>query len=230
MMPRLHTFPKKLKNELGLRLHKRRIQQELKHEVEKRVANGQDLNVIVGAGPGRHHIGLEENHQNGWLLTDQSTLDALKAADWGSVFNKSTIRRIMAEHVVEHWTPEEFRHFLSIIAPFLAPNANLRIAVPDGFHPDPNYIADVRPGGSGPGSYDHKVLYTYQTMTKLLEEAGWSYDLLEYFDERGEFHSKAWDPVDGFIQRSEHNDERNENQPLSYTSLALDLKRDLQQA
>jgi len=224
MMPRLHTLPKKLKNELGLRLHKRRIQQELRREARKRFANGQDLNLIVGAGTGRHFIGLKENHQDGWLLTDQSSLDALNAADWVSVFSKLKIRRIMAEHVVEHWSTEEFRHFLSIIAPFLAPNANLRIAVPDGFHPDPNYIADVRPGGSGPGSDDHEVLYTYQTMTKLLDEAGWPYDLLEYFDERGEFHNKGWDPVDGFIQRSEHHDPRNSDQALSYTSLIFDLQ------
>jgi predicted SAM-dependent methyltransferase len=224
MMPRLHTLPRKLKNELGIRKHKRRIQRELKREVEKRVAAGQDVNLIVGAGPGRHHIGLKENHQEGWLLTDQSTLDALKARDWGSVFSKGTIRRIMAEHVVEHWTPEEFQHFLRIIAPFLAPNANLRVAVPDGFHPDPNYIADVQPGGSGPGSDDHEVLYTYQMMAKILADENWSFDVLEYFDEHGKFHKKQWDPADGFIQRSAHHDQRNSDNALSYTSLIVDLQ------
>ena len=53
---------------------------------------------------------------------------------------------------------------------FLRPGGRLRIAVPDGFHPEPGYIEYVRPGGTGIGADDHKVLYNYQSLRKLLEK------------------------------------------------------------
>ena len=34
---------------------------------------------------------------------------------------------------------------------------NIRIAVPDGFHADENYISIVKPGGTGEGAEDHKI-------------------------------------------------------------------------
>jgi len=44
----------------------------------------------------------------------------------------------------------------------------LRVAVPDGFHPNPGYIERVKPGGTGPGAGDHKILYTYRTLSAIL--------------------------------------------------------------
>jgi len=49
---------------------------------------------------------------------------------------------------------------------FLRIGGTLRIAVPDGCHPDPNYIEHVRPGGTGAGADDHQFLYTYKTITE----------------------------------------------------------------
>ena len=98
----------------------------------------------------------------------------------------------------------------------------MRIAVPDGLHPDPAYIDQVKPGGSGSGSDDHKVLYTYKTLSKLLESVGFEIRLLEYFDEEGKFHYSEWSPDDGMIRRSSRFDQRNTVVPNAYTSLILD--------
>ncbi len=160
----------------------------------------------------------------GWLLTDVDSLDALRREEWAALFRPQSIQNILAEHVMEHLTEEQFLESLGVIRDFLAPGARVRVAVPDGFHPDPAYIEQVRPGGTGSGADDHKVLYTYSRMAKLLADAGWAYDFLEYFDERGEFHLKDWDKTDGFIRRSALNDPRNKERPQSYTSLIVDIR------
>ncbi len=98
----------------------------------------------------------------------------------------------------------------------------LRIAVPDGFHPDLNYIEYVKPGGTGFGSDDHKVLYNYESLTNILEKAGFQIKLLEYWDEKGEFHFQDWLSADGYVERSRLYDPRNQDGTLSYTSLIID--------
>ncbi len=49
-----------------------------------------------------------------------------------------------------------------------------------------------------------------------------SFNLLEYFDEAGNFHRSPWDASDGFVARSADYDPRNKEKPLSYTSLIVD--------
>jgi predicted SAM-dependent methyltransferase len=46
--------------------------------------------------------------------------------------------------------------------------------------------------------------------------------MLEYFDEKGQFHPTAWNVEAGFVERSEHHDPRNQERPLAYTSLIVD--------
>ncbi len=222
-MKSLITYPKTLKSELGLKLHKRRVQRELRREVKRLVQGAEAIKLIIGSGPNQDLVGAKGTNQEGWLITDVFTLDALDWTDWAAIFEPGQVSRIFAEHVIEHWTEGDFRKFLQITQRFVAPSGNIRIAVPDGFHPDPEYVAAVRPGGSGPGSDDHKVLYDYQRMTRILGEEGCEYDLLEYFDEQGAFHRKAWDAANGAVERSEHNDPRNQVRPLSYTSLIVDI-------
>jgi predicted SAM-dependent methyltransferase len=125
--------------------------------------------------------------------------------------------------VIEHWTEREFCAFLQIVTPFLAEQGFVRIAIPDGFHPDPVYINYVKPGGSGAGASDHKVLYTYVSVAQLLSKVDYDYQFLEYFDETGQFHQIAWEIEDGFVHRSANYDSRNKNQPLTYTSLIFDV-------
>lgn len=94
--------------------------------------------------------------------------------------------------------------------------------MPDGYHNKEEYINYVRPGGSGAGADDHKVLYTYKSLTKIFQDAGFHVKLLEYFDENGKFHFTEWNERDGMIHRSVRFDERNCNDELNYTSIIID--------
>lgn len=185
----------------------------LGQQVRRLRREGGPVKIIIGAGPTSY---------SDWLATDLPLLDALKPRDWSRIFRPGDVDRILAEHVIEHWTEEEFRHFLRIARPYLSPQGRIRVAVPDGFHPDASYIDQVRPGGTGCGAEDHKILHAFRSMTALLSEEDYGAELLEYFDEEGQFHHAAWSPEDGFIIRSADNDPRNKERPLSYTSLILD--------
>ena len=218
----LKAYALKLKHQLGEKLYKRRIQKDLICEVKRRLENDKPVKLVVGAGSSIELVAPPGNVHEGWILTDHSTLNALDPDDWARVFEPGIISRIFAEHVIEHWTTEGLKTFLHIVRRYLNKQGNLRIAVPDGYHPDQSYIEAVMPGGTGPGSDDHKVLYNYQTLTAIFSSENWEYDLLEYFDEKHKFHSKSWNRADGFIERAEHTDPRNVERPLAYTSLILD--------
>jgi predicted SAM-dependent methyltransferase len=220
----LAAYPLKLKDQLGAMLHKRRTQKALAREVEQRLSAGRPIKLVVGAGPGTEMVGAPNSIHEDWLLTDYATLNALEPADWANIFDSATISRVFAEHVVEHWTTDGLRVFLTILKRYLDRSGNVRIAVPDGFHPDPAYIEQVKPGGTGPGADDHKVLYNYQTLTKIFVDEKWDCELLEYFDEEHGFHSRPWDRANGFVERAALTDPRNEQRPLTYTSLILDAR------
>lgn len=209
---------------LRAKRHTTKLRGLLRAEVERLQSRREPLKLVVGAGSPEPRMGEPGTPYEGWLLTDVDALDALRHEEWAALFRPQSIQNILAEHVMEHLTEEQFLGFLGVIRDFLAPGACVRVAVPDGFHPDPAYIEQVRPGGTGPGADDHKVLYTYSRMAKLLADAGWDYDFLEYFDERGEFHLKDWDKTDGLIRRSALNDPRNKERPQSYTSLIVDIR------
>lgn len=174
-----------------------------------------ELKIVIGSG------GV--NVGDGWVLTDLPVLDVTKRHHWRIIFQGQSIYRLLAEHVFEHLTEAQFKIFLNNVQPYLANGARIRIAVPDGFHPSAEYIDYVRPGGTGAGADDHKVLYTYRTMTTIINDNGYNFELLEYFDENGEFHQQAWNKTDGPIMRSADNDQRNKDGKLAYTSLIVDL-------
>ena len=98
----------------------------------------------------------------------------------------------------------------------------MRIAVPDGFHPDPAYITHVKPGGTGPGADDHKILDTYKSLQDILIQAGYKVELLEYFDEFRVFHQNDWDPKEGYVRRSKKINQRDIRDKLDYSSLIVD--------
>jgi predicted SAM-dependent methyltransferase len=89
-------------------------------------------------------------------------------------------------------------------------------------HPNADYVAAVRPGGTGAGADDHKVLYTYRTLAQVFEGIGFSVELLEYFDEEGRFHANEWTTEAGLVRRSSRFDPRNTEGTLAYTSVILD--------
>ena len=157
-----------------------------------------------------------------WLLTDMDQLDITVEADWDRYFRPDSIEAILAEHVWEHLTPDQAIAAARHCFAYLRPGGRLRVAVPDGLHPDPEYVDAVKPMGSAAGSDDHKVLYTCDALNRLLQAAGFHTRPLEYFDAEGKFVSVDWDASDGMIRRSARFDSRNHDGSLRYTSIIID--------
>ena len=191
----------------------KREQKAVQTQVEQARQAGQAIKIILGAGATRY---------DGWIATDLPAFDILKHEHWARLFQPDTIERMLAEHVIEHLTIDQFKDFLRIARVYLAPGGRIRLAVPDGCHPDPDYIQRVRPGGTGGGADDHKVLYTGELMREILTAQGYDCQLLEYHDAAGEFHHRDWRAEDGFVRRSAGHDPRNANGRLAYTSLMVD--------
>lgn len=172
--------------------------------------------IVIGAGATRY---------KGWTATNREVLDLLSVQDWCSNFRPDSLDAILAEHVWEHLSPADAITAARNCFRFLKPGGHLRVAVPDGNHPDPGYIESVRPGGSGAGSDDHKVLYTGDTLTAVFTAAGFEVSLREYFDDLGTFNCTEWDPADGMVRRSLRHDSRNADGRPHYTSIILDARK-----
>jgi len=172
-----------------------------------------DLKIIIGSG---------NTKQGGWVSTDYPLLDLTDNHTFAALFELNSVSNFLAEHVWEHLSLEDAPKACHNCFSFLKNGGVLRIAVPDGFHTDADYVAQVKPGGYGAGADDHKVLYNYKTLSTLLENSGFKIRLLEWFDEQGNFHYENWDAVDGFIERSTRFDQRNQVNPTTYTSLIID--------
>lgn len=175
--------------------------------------------------PTRVVVGADGVFAPGWLPTDKDFLNLLEPDDWRRLFPSKSIDAILAEHVWEHLTVEEALTAARTCFEYLRPGGYLRVAVPDGLHPDPNYLEQVKPGGAGSGADDHKTIYTYKTFRELFERVGFLVNMLEYFDEAGEFFFKAWEPADGMIHRSIRYDRRNRDGIPHYTSIILDARK-----
>ena len=167
-------------------------------------------------------VGTSGIFEPGWIPTDIEYLNLLREEDWPRFFSEGTIAAILAEHVWEHLTPEEGLRAARICRRYLKTGGYLRLAVPDGCHPDPDYLRQVMVNGTGAGADDHKVLYTHETLSRLLGEAGFEVSLLESFDGRGFFRHQEWNRADGMVHRSRRFDERNADGQLHYTSLIVD--------
>ncbi len=175
-------------------------------------------------------VGANTTSFEGWIATDKDILDMLDEKNWRDYLEPNSLDAILAEHVWEHLSPEDAVVAARNCFRFLKPGGYLRVAVPDGLHPDPDYIEWVRTGGRGPGSDDHKVLYTYDTFRELFTSAGFDVSLCEYYDERGKFHATDWNPADGMIQRSLRFDKitfdrSKSGMDFDFTSIILDAKK-----
>lgn len=107
----------------------------------------------------------------------------------------------------------------------------IRCAVPDGFFPDEDYQTGVQVGGPGPKNHpavSHKIVHNYKTISSMFEKAGFNVSLLEYCDEKGEFHYNEWDENQGFIYRSKRFDHRNKDGNLGFVSLIVDVIKPLE--
>ena len=170
-------------------------------------------NIILGAG---------ETQYLNWVSTDRKSLNILDREDFRRYWRVSSRWKFLAEHVWEHFTLEEARTANANCFEFLKSGGRLRIAVPDGLHPDESYIEYIRPGGTGPGAKDHQILYNYRMIQEILEDTGFRVEILEYWDEQRKFHIRHWNSEDGHICRSKRFDRRNQAGSLNYTSLIVD--------
>ena len=190
--------------------------------IKRQIKNFLFRQKIRQTHPLRLSIGSAGIQQEGWIATEISHFNLLQPQQWRNNLGAKSIDAIMAEHVWEHLTLEEGVTAAKTCWTFLKPGGKIRIAVPDGYFPNPKYIDMVRPGGWGDGSDDHKVLFNHKNLSEIFERAGFKVELLEYFDDKGEFHQRPWDPTDGFISRSRQNDPRNTPTEAHYTSIILD--------
>jgi len=174
------------------------------------------IDLIVGAGPFKF---------KGWFSTDIATLDVTNENHFKKYFKDKMINKILAEHVLEHLTDEELELMVKHLYKYSADDINIRIAVPDGYHKEENYINTVKPGGTGEGAEDHKNLFNYKTLSSLFENRGFVSYPKEYWDEKGEFHSTYSNDDFGKIRRSFMNDDRNKDKVPHYTSLIVDFKK-----
>lgn len=157
-----------------------------------------------------------------WFSCDISTLDITNRSNWINILGSVKLKNIFAEHVWEHLTEEDTDLANRNCYEFLKKNGRIRIAVPDGYHPNKDYIDYVKPNGNGIGSDDHKILYNYNSLSQKLKDTGFKTELLEYWDETGKFHFQDWSNDGGKVNRSRQFDSRNINGKLNYTSLIID--------
>lgn len=180
------------------------------------LATTNDIKIIVGAGPTKY---------KGWFPTDIVTLDVTNEQHFKKYFKKKKISRILAEHILEHLTNRELELMIENFYKYSSEYVNIRIAVPDGFHSDKEYIDKVRPGGTGEGAHDHKNLFNYLSLSELFSTQKFKAVLVEYWDEKGKFYPGYSNDENGFVLRSFINDKRNSDGIPHYTSLIVDFRK-----
>jgi len=175
---------------------------------------------LSGTGPRKVVIGSSGVFDPGWIPTDAQQLNLLRPEDWARYFRVESIDALLAEHVWEHLSLEEGRGAAAICYRYLKPGGYIRVAVPDGLHPDREYRDYIKPGGVGGGAVGgHRVAYTYRQLQDTFESAGFETELLEYHDEGGAPHTKAWERSAGMIHRSVRFD------PRGLVSIILDARK-----
>lgn len=197
------------------------VRNRLRHSIRKY----QIKTAVDYLGRSKIVVGSDGTKYDGWVSTEQEELDLLCENNWSEYFEGGSLDAILAEHVWEHLTPLEANVAASTCFKFLKAGGYVRVAVPDGYHPNPHYISAVEPGGGGWGAEDHKVLYTHDSLSQVFKAVGFEVKLLEYHDQKGRFYQHDWEEVDGFIKRSARFDRRNINNELIYTSIIIDAKK-----
>jgi len=181
--------------------------------LRKLASTTRPLKVVLGAGPTRFP---------GWLQTDKEILDVTLPADWRALFEPGSIDTLLSEHMLEHLSAADAQTAIAECYRYLKPGGLFRIAVPDGYRRDPDYVEEASPPKDG-----HQVLYNVDTLSALLQSAGFATTPLEYFDAEEQFHAVPWDENEGLIQRSARFDTQKSFQrgDLFYTSVIIDARK-----
>ena len=175
-----------------------------------------DIKIVVGAGPTKY---------KGWFSTDIVTLDVTNENHFKKYFKNKKINNVLAEHVLEHLTKNELELMIGNFYKYSTDKINIRIAVPDGFHKNQEYIDKVKPGGTGEGAEDHKHLFNCRSLAGLFEAQNFIAEFVEYWDEDGKFHQGYSNDENGYVLRSFINDSRNSDGIPHYTSLIVDFRK-----
>jgi predicted SAM-dependent methyltransferase len=159
------------------------------------------LKIIVGAGTVK---------MAGWISLQFKDLDIRNYFSWIRLFRPNSIDAILTEHTLEHLTIEEAKAAIRNFYIFLKKGGYVRVAVPDGFNRNANYLNWVSPSSRGEkwlsnfrdkDEPNHKTLWNYRTLCGLFAQNNFKVFLLEWFDERGKFNQKEWQQMNGFIRR-----------------------------
>ena len=161
--------------------------------------------VVLGT-PIKIIIGAAMTSQVGWYSTNEQWLDIAREADWQRVFQgKALLTHVLAEHVFEHLTPDETLEALRLVARHMHTGGRIRIAVPDGYNPDPTYIHHVGIAGIGADAKDHKQLLNCDSLMQYLHEAGFEPELKEGYHPSGELEQQPLGAEAGLVIRSRCN-------------------------
>ena len=106
----------------------------------RRLKGRRELLVLSHQPVKRIIVGSEGDKFEGWVTTERDVLDLLIVADWHQFFIINSLDAILAEHVWEHLTPNEGIVAAKNCFDFLKPGGHIRIAVPDGYHPEADYV------------------------------------------------------------------------------------------
>ena len=151
-------------------------------------------------------LGAALTNQKGWFSTNEDWLDISKENHWKRLFNsKKRVKRVLAEHVFEHLSIDEMRNSLKLIFENMLNGGSLRIAVPDGNNPNPEYRRHCGINGIGADASDHKQFLTYEFLSREVEKIGFKCTLIEGYLANKELVSKNAKDNLGKVIRSRSN-------------------------
>jgi predicted SAM-dependent methyltransferase len=186
-----------------------------RRQIKRIVKNSTIIKINIGSGSDGNLAEYKD-----WICVDKDILDITNENDWLELLGEKKVDCILAEHVWEHLNKNDTLSANRNCYEFLRLGGSLRIAVPDGFHKNTNYIDYVKPNGTGSGSDDHKILYNFESLSTSLNNMGFKVNPLEYWTKDGRLISSKIDPQFGPIKRSAQKNIPFEND--IYTSLIID--------
>lgn len=170
----------------------------LKNRINNKFQREEKIKINIGSGK-------DYGEENRWILTNLPHFDITKERDWKYFFSKHKIDNLLAEHVLEHLSEEDVKKVLKLSFQYLKPGGIFRIAVPDGYNPNPLYIDNVSPAGKIGSFHGHKTLWNYQSLGKLINSIGLSTNILEYYKEDKNFIVNDFTFDNGPIERCSKN-------------------------
>jgi len=143
------------------------------------------LRETRAGGPSvRVNVGGASRTFKGWVLSDYLQFDVTDVGQYVAAFGQQGVAAFRAEHMYEHLFPAQVEIAAAMSYLFLAPGGHYRVAVPEGYHPDPLYRDHVEAGNR----HQHKQMWTVDNMPPIWIKAGFDVQMMENFDKHGQFY------------------------------------------